>query len=224
MTGRLGLVVLSAAVLTASAVAAPGDREKRDIRPADQALARKANLRLGDLPAGFRAKRLSSKADSASEDAGPDSCPGFAPDLSDLVITGEASSPQFKSTWMTIHSSAEVYRSIGDERKSWRRTARREAVDCLADAIDKQPAAGMRLTLGATLQRPSPRVGERSVSFRLVGRLTTNGVKIPIWIDLLGVSRGRADATLFVMTGLKAPSASFEHRLLATLDRRFEPR
>ena len=54
MAGRVGLFALLAAILASSALAAPGETERRAINAHDQAWAKRINLTLKDLPAGFR--------------------------------------------------------------------------------------------------------------------------------------------------------------------------
>ena len=188
MTGRLCVALLGATVVVGSAAAAAGDPEKRDIRPADQAWAARATLHARDIPSGFTASRPSSNKNN-----GPLTCPGFEPDLSDLTITGEALSPLFQSpAGTTIFASAEVYKSVHDERAAWRRTARREALRCVARELGSISASGLRVTVTQRLVRVPPRVGERAISFRIKATITGQGLTIPTWIDLLAVARGRA--------------------------------
>jgi hypothetical protein len=218
MTRHLGLALLAAAVVAGGAAAASGDPEKRDIRPADQAWATHATLTARDVPSSFTANRAPS-----SKNNGPLTCPGFQPDLSDLTITGEALSPLFQNqAGTTIFASAEVYRSSHDEREAWRRTARREALRCVARMLESISASGLRVTVTRRLVRAAPSVGERAISFRIVATVKTQGISIPVWIDLLGVARGRADATLVISTVRAAPSAALERTLLGKLDLRLK--
>ena len=218
MSARIGVVLLGAAVVAASATAAPGDPERRDIRPADQAWAERATLRVRDVPAGYTATRRASTRDNA-----PLTCPGFAPDLSDLTITGEALSPVFQNrAGTTIFSAAEVYRSLHDERESWRRTARRAALRCVARAMEQISAQGLRITVTSRLVRTPPPVGDRAISFRIAAKMQAQGVSVTAWFDVVGVARGRADATLMISSVLRPPSAALERTLLATLDRRLK--
>jgi hypothetical protein len=218
MTGRLCLALLAGSVLVGSAAAASGDPERRDIRAADQAWAARASLRARDVPAGFTASRVGSRRNA------PLRCPGFQPDLSDLTITGEAVSPLFQSqsTGTTIFAGSEVYKSTHDEREAWRRTARREALRCVADELEHVSAAGLTVKVTRRLMRTPPRVGERAISLRIAASISTQGLSVPAWIDLLAVARGRADATLIISTIRAAPPAALEGRLLATLEARLK--
>jgi hypothetical protein len=213
MTRHLCLALLAAAVVAGSAAASSGDPERRDIRPADQAWATRATLTARDVPPGFTANRAPS-----SKKNGPLTCPGFQPDLSDLTITGEATSPLFQSpAGTTVFASAEVYKSVHDERAAWRRTARREALRCIARELGSISASGLRVTVTQRLVRVPPHVGERAISFRIKATITGQGLAIPTWIDLLAVASGRADATLLMSTVRSAPSDSLERKLLGKL-------
>ncbi len=218
MLGRLGLALLGAAVIAAGAAAAPGDPERRAIRPADQAWARRANLHPADVPAGYTASRAGS-----NQNKGPLTCPGFQPDLSDLTITGEALSPVFQNrAGTTIFSAVEVYSSVRDEHEAWRRTARREALRCVARMMNQLSLQGVRVIVTSRVVRPAPRLGERSISFRIAAKVEAQGVTIRAWFDLLGTAQGRADASLLISSVVRPPSASLEHKLLERLARRLK--
>jgi hypothetical protein len=218
MTRRLCLALLGATIAVGGAAAASGDPERRDIRPADQARAVRATLHARDIPSGFSASRAGS-----AKNNGPLTCPGFQPDLSDLTITGEALSPVFQSpAGTTIFASAEVYKSLHDQREAWRRTARREALRCVARVLENISASGLRVTVTHRLVRVPPPVGELAISFRITATITAQGISVPAWIDLLAVARGRADATLVMSTVRSAPSAALERKLLGKLDLRLK--
>ena len=206
-----------AAVLAATAAAAPGDPERRAINRQDQAWAKRANLRPRDVPAGFTATPSRAPRGNSSL-----TCAGFRPDLSDLTITGQALSPIFQSSGITIFSSAEVYKSVHDEHEAWRRTARREALGCVARMLGNITASGVQVKVTSRVVRPAPRVGDRRVSFRITATIMGQGVDVPAWIDFQAVARGRADASLLVMTIRSAPSAPLERKLLTTLAQRLK--
>jgi hypothetical protein len=218
MTRHLCLALLGVAIVASSAAASSGDPEQRDIRPADRAWAKRATLSARDLPSGFTATRPPS-----SKNNGPLTCPGFQPDLSDLTITGEASSPVFQHRiGMTIFAATEVYKSRHDEREAWRRTARREALRCVARELENISASGVQVKVTGRLVRVPPRVGERAISLRITANFRVQGVTIPAWIDLLGVARGRADATLVMASVRLQPWDALERKLLGKLDLRLK--
>jgi hypothetical protein len=210
MTCRLGFVALLAALSASTALAAPGDAEHRAITAHDQAWAKRVNLTLRDLPAGFRQGAQSPRG------SGGLTCSGFAPDLSRFTITGEASSRAFaRSDGVLVFSAAEVFRSTSDQHGDWAATARREALPCLRELLET--AVGALGKVGNASLRPAPRLGERTVSFRSSIVVAANGRKATIWLDVLAVAQGRADATLGVLSVNQAPSASLERSLLAKL-------
>jgi hypothetical protein len=214
MVRRLGLAALLAALLASTALAAPGDRERRAITARDQAWAKRINLTLRDLPAGFR------QGTAHESNSGTLTCPGYSPDLSRFTITGEATSRQFvHASGASIFSSAEIFRTVADQRGDWRLSARHEALACLREQL--QYAVGTAARVAASV-RPTPRLGDRSISFRATLSIAANGVKATVWLDVLGVSRGRGDATLVAMSVRRPPSAALEQSLLAKLASRLE--
>jgi hypothetical protein len=210
MARRLGLALLAAAALASTAVAAPGDSERRAITAQDQAWARRVNLTLRDLPSGF----IQGPARPAST-GGSFTCPGFSPDLSRFTITGEARSRQFgRADGTAVFSAAEIFRSVADQRADWALTARREALMCLRRVLTQGVVGAADVV---TAMRPAPRLGERAVSFRATMTVFASGAKVKVWLDLFGVARGRGDATLGVVSIRKAPPARLERSLLAKL-------
>jgi hypothetical protein len=218
MIGRLGIALLAAAVSASAAVAAAGDPEKRAINPADQAWAKRINLSHRDLPAAF----IQGPAQPSS--ATTLTCGSFRPDLSAFTITGQAASRSFtRSDGTSIFSAAEVFRSSADERGDWQRSARRAALPCLAHALEQLSRGGLRLKVTSSATRPAPRLGERSISFRIRATISASGAVVKTWFDIIGVARGRADATLAVISIRAAPSATLEQSLLSKLARRLTP-
>jgi hypothetical protein len=210
MARRLAIGLFAAALFASSALAAPGDSERRALTAHDQAWAKRVNLTLRDLPGGFR------QGPQNPTGSGGLTCSGFAPDLSRFTITGQAASRQFaRSDGVAIFSAAEIFRSTGDQHGDWAATARREALPCIRDLL--QQAVGSSARVASTSLRSAPRLGERTISFRATMVVSGNGVKATIWLDMLAVAQGRGDATLGVLTVRKAPSASLERSLLAKL-------
>jgi hypothetical protein len=216
MARRLVIAAVAALICAGTALAAAGDPEKRAIRPADQAWAKRVNLTYRDLPGDFMQQgRPSSRAN------GGFTCSSFAPDLSSFTITGQATSPAFvRGDGTTLFSAAEVFRSVGDERGDWSRSARREALPCVARQLERQTSGTLQLRVTSSKLRRAPHVGDRSISFRVVAVTNAAGVPVKVWFDIIAVERGRADATLAVITVRTAPSSSLENSLVARLERR----
>jgi hypothetical protein len=212
MIGRLAVALLLAAVFTATSLAAAGDPEKRAIKRADQAWAKRANLTHRDVPSTF----LQQGTGTAGKSGGGLTCPNFAPDLSHFTITGQATSPAFaRADGTTVFSAVEVFRSAGDERGDWYASARPGALPCVAKMLSDQLQGTVRIVSRSL--RQAPRLGQRAISFRVVGIASVSGVTAKLWFDIMGVSRGRADATLAVVSVRRAPSSRLENSLLAKL-------
>jgi hypothetical protein len=215
MTGRLVIALLTAAVLANTAVAAAGHPEKRAITPADQAWAKRINLSSRDVPTDFVQGPLEPSGTSTL------TCASFAPDLSSFTITGRASSHSFsRSDGTSLFSAAEVFRTSADERGDWQRSARREALPCLAHMLENLSRNGVQLKVTSSALRPAPRLGERSISFRIAATISANGSAVKTWFDIDAVARGRADATLAVISFWAPPDSALEQSLLAKLARR----
>jgi hypothetical protein len=215
MAGRLVIVLVAAAVLTGTAAAAAGAPEKRAITPADQAWAKRINLSLQDVPTDFV------QGAAQPSGAGGFTCASFAPDLSGFTITGQASSHSFsRPDGTSLFSAAEVFRTSADERGDWQRSARRAALPCLAHMLERLSRNGVRLKVTSSTLRPSPRLGDRSISFRLAATISSNGASVKTWFDILAVARGRADATLAVISFWAPPESALEQSLLTKLSHR----
>lgn len=211
MTGHLVIALLTAAGLTSTATAA-GNPEKRAITPADQAWAKRINLSLRDVPSDFL------QGSQQPSGTGTFTCASFAPDLSSFTITGQASSRSFtRPDGTSLFSAAEVFRTAADERADWQRSARREALPCLAHTLERLSRNGVRLRVTSSALRPAPRLGDRSISFRIAATISTNSSSVKTWFDILAVSRGRADATLAVVSFSAPPDSALEQPLLAKL-------
>ncbi len=211
MAGRLVIAFLIAAVIT-SAAAAAGSPEKRAITAADQAWAKRINLSLRDVPTDFV------QGQQQPSGTGTLTCASFAPNLSAFTITGQASSHSFsRPDGTSLFSAAEVFRTSADERGDWQRSARREALPCVAHMLERLSRNGVRLKVTSSALRPAPRLGDRSISFRIAATISANRSSVKAWFDILAVSRGRADATLAVVTFWAPPESALEQPLLARL-------
>jgi hypothetical protein len=211
MAGRLVIALLIAAAIT-SAAAAAGSPEKRAITAADQAWAKRINLSLRDVPTDFV------QGQQQPSGTGTLTCASFAPNLSAFTITGQASSHSFsRPDGTSLFSAAEVFRTSADERGDWQRSARREALPCVAHMLERLSRNGVRLKVTSSALRPAPRLGDRSISFRIAATISANRSSVKAWFDILAVSRGRADATLAVVTFWAPPESALEQPLLARL-------
>jgi hypothetical protein len=201
MAARLLAAVLTGLVLVSAALAANDPRaEKRRLRPADVALAKRTNVNLSDLGRGWRSFPASAKSGSTP------SCPGYRPDFSRFTITGEAVAGFVSSTGASLVSSIQVYPSRAQAAADFKLGVRPGFAKCLGQMFETDIAkgAGGRGTTLSVRMLAGPRAGERAAWYRLVGRLTIRGTTIPVHMDFLAVQQGRSQAGM-VLTGLGAP-------------------
>lgn len=128
------------------------------VRVKDQALARRASLKLADLPEGWQ------PFDSFSFLA----CRAFAPRLSDLTATGDVESPIFaistSSEGAAVASRATVFVTEAQARTAFARTARLGLARCIADEVKAVDGASV-LQLGSI---PFASLGAETRAFRIV--------------------------------------------------------
>jgi hypothetical protein len=210
------IVAVVALALLAAAVAAAADPrlEKKALRRADMALAKRANLALADLAGGWGRYPASQSPSSEAP-----SCPGYNPNLSRFTITGEAETSFQHPEGFFIVSSVQVFPSRAQAAADFRAGATPPLAGCLRHVFEGDFARGAGGSARTRSSRmvASPRVGERAAWYRLVGRLTVNGNTVPVNMDLLAVQRRRSQAALLFI-GLRGavPDQVAIARLLAS--------
>jgi hypothetical protein len=169
----LPLVLTLSMVVTSAALAARGDPQKK-LTPADQARAKSMLLRSSDLGPGFAASRDPSESDPYCR----------ALDESDLTLTGESESPNFKRATILVASFAQIYESVADANASWKRGTSPAGERCIRDELGRDG------TLVSFRRMSFPRLAQRTIAYRLVGR--TQGVKF--YLDFIVLQQSRAQA------------------------------
>jgi hypothetical protein len=203
----LAFLVVLALLPAGSAFANHFDPKKR-IRPADQARAKAMLLRKSDLAPGYD---VGSKGDSAHLNCAP-------LDESDLTLSGEAESPMWIGGLTFISSYANVYTSVSDANASWRRSTSAAGRRCVATEFQRLAGtSGVRLV--SLKQVPFARVAPRTIAFRLLFELRAQG-GATLAIDLVALSRSRAQAYFLVASAAGVPSKAEELRLARILAER----
>jgi hypothetical protein len=198
---RSGLALVAAVFAlggTAAIAATDPHKEQERLRPADMAHARRTTLKATDLASGWKRMPVGSDDDDSK-------CPGFDPDFSAFTITGKAQS-MFTSQGGVVLSAVEVYATRGQAIGDFRTGAKPALAKCIRHAFETDFARGAGGTARTISSRmvTAPRVGERSALYRLVGTLTVEGRTIRVYMDVLGVQRGRSITALF-STGFGGP-------------------
>jgi hypothetical protein len=216
VVGRLGLVLLGAVLLVGTATAArkdPRDPQKR-FNAQDQAWARAIRVQRSDLGAGdWRVEPAQDKNDDRKAPAG---CKN--PNLSDLVMTGEADNPDFSRNGSFVGSGSEVWSSERHAAIAWKRNTSLPIAKCLASALTAGALGGGNVKLSILSSGPiriaklAPRQLTHGLRFRIKGPAAAFTGRLNFYV----FSRGRAVGMVMVMSfgkPLTPISDSLERRL-----------
>ncbi len=181
--------------------------------PREQAAASRAVLRLSDLPAGWRR--------SDDDDA------AAAARCLDAVGTGRqtarAQAPTFEEGQRKAVSVTSLYAtpgaadtvSAGLRRGPVRRCLQRELARRLDEADDD-----VRIGKVTIARRALSQVGDRTEGLRVRVPARTEGITIPVYVDLTMLREGRAVSLLVTANVLLPFDADLHGRLIGVLDRR----
>ena len=198
MSGRLALILLVVLAVPALALAADTDPKKR-INPADQRKAASIVLKRSDFAAGW--KKVPSTPDSGEDPT----CPGYNPDQSDLVLTGEVEA-EFEATdgLPSVSSIANIYKTKREAVAAWTRSAKPAFASCLA-RIFKQAVEGEggKVSIVRSGVFAFPKYAPRTVAYRAALNLVvTEGgreAKVPVTIHAVALGSGRGDSVLLTI-------------------------
>lgn len=219
MTRRLlALLVVLALALPALALADHTDPKKR-INQADQRKAASIVLKRTDFGAGWK---KSPKSPETNEHYG---CPGYNPNESDLVLTGEAEA-EFETAEgvPSVSSYANVYRTRREAAASWARSAKPALAPCLATLLKREiEKEGGKVVIAKKGTIAFPRYAPRGVAYRVVMNVTVtsggNTATIPFTLHVLALGNGRGDSVLLTFgLGNGVPNAELRRyaKLTAT--------
>jgi hypothetical protein len=219
MARRAGLVVVALAALAAASAAFASDPREPQHRfnAVDQAWAHRIIVSHGDLGAGdWRVEQLDDQGGDADA---PSYCKN--PDLSDLVLTGQAKNPDFSREDSFEDSDGEVWATEHDAIESWKRVKSYPFARCFRVAMEQQFAKGSGIKFSILSSGPLAigKLAPRQFTYGLKFRMIVGARKIDGRIDIYFFSRGRADGSVMVAS-LSQPARpiplSLERRL-ATL-------
>jgi hypothetical protein len=182
----LRLVLLACVVglaLTGSAFADHQDPQKR-ITKADQARGRAILLKQSDLAPGFRRDSPSNQPDPHTD------CPPAVSEA-DLTQTGDVEGPSFIRGVVSVQSIVQIYESAADASASWRRATSTAGVECARSLLRREFAKG-QIRLVSFREVAFPRIGERTVAYRVVLSPKEGQVTIRIFLDLVVLMHSRA--------------------------------
>ncbi len=206
------LTVLVALAVTPVAWGADGE-PKKALTSKGNATARSIVLKRGDLSTAF------TRRTRPDEDL-PKGVRCGALDESDLTITGEAQSPDFQLSqpglFVTIGSTTNVYRSLGEAGKSWKRGTSSQTTTCLADIVRLSAPPGQRVSIVSAKRLTFPKMAPRTSAFRVVATMTIGGNKVRAYIDAIILQHGRIQSGV-VFTSLGRPVGKADELGLAAL-------
>jgi hypothetical protein len=218
MARRLGLITVCVAALAAASVASAGDalEPKHHFNAADQAWAHRILVQRGDLGAGdWRVQQLDDQGDGGA----PSYCKN--PNLSHLVLAGQAKGPDFGREDSLENSDGEVWATERDAIAAWNRARVYPFARCFKAAMEQQFAQGSGIKFSVLASGPLSigKLAPRQLTYGMKFRVLVGSRKIDGRLDVYIFSRGRADGSLMVAS-VGAPARPIPlslERKLATL-------
>jgi hypothetical protein len=182
------LAALTTSLATGAAASSPPNREQVRYNPADQAAARAAILRRGDLGSGWTGGVRKPDPPSVIN------CPGYKPKQTDLVLTGAAEA-LFQRAGFILQSDAQVLKTRAMVAKDWKRSVTdSRALPCMRHLFAKQLPSNSRLF---SFRRVTfPRIAKYTAAYRMLITVRTQRQSIPLLLDLVLVGRSRTELTL----------------------------
>jgi hypothetical protein len=210
---RLVLAVLLALTAVQAAAAADGEPRKA-LTTKGNALAKSIVLKRADLSPGFTQRKR-------PDDDLPAGVRCGALDESDLTITGEAESPDFQlnqpGLYVTVGSTANVYRTLKDATASWNRGASAKTATCFADIVRLGAPRGQNVKIVSAKRLSFPKVAPKTAAFRVVATLTLSGnQRVRAYIDAIILQNGRVQSGV-VFTSLGRPVGQADEVGIAAL-------
>lgn len=200
MRRRLAVVLAVFLALPALALASHNE-PKRQITAADQRKAASILLKRTDFAAGW--KKVPNTPDD--EDDSHLGCPGYNPNESDLVLTGESEATfERAGGFPSVLSYSNVYKTRANALASWTRGVKPALAVCLAKVLKETLVAeGAQVAIVSQGRIAFPKLAPRTAAFRVVLKLTVteNGEtnSVPLTMHILGFGNGRGDAALLTM-------------------------
>lgn len=200
-------------LLPAAGMAADG-QPKKALTKQDQASARSIVVKLSDLGQSFTAVARE-KDESLPKGArcGP-------LDESDLTVSGDAASPDFRfaqqGAFVTVGSTAQVYRTLREANASWSRGTTRQTTTCLADIVRLSASPGQKVTVQSAARVRFPSLSPKTTAYRLVLTVEMGGQKVRAYVDAVLLQHGRIQAGI-LFTSLGQPVDQAQRVALASV-------
>jgi len=186
-------LLIGSLVLAAAALGGPPRLEQKRLRPADMALARNVALKARDLAAGW------SSTTPSNAPAQVPHCPGADLDFSRFTITGQARSAFAKGP-SSVQSLVEVFKNRRDAVGDFRKATAPKVLACLGPELERQGRQqGLDVNVESLRSAGRPAVGERAFAVHAVLSVAGGAGRVRIYMDVIGVQRGRSGVALYFM-------------------------
>jgi hypothetical protein len=180
----------------------PGPVARDDAQmEADRQIAERANLRLDDFPPGWQERVMDDEEDEEGQ-ARIAECAGYAVEELYGGVRERADSPTFVSSQdQEISSSVTVFPTDQEAGRRFDAITDPGTIDCIADEmrgmIALEAAREGLEVLGLEINRLSTsNFGDETFGYRIVVELSSRGMSVSGYFDVVGVRVGRAGATV----------------------------
>ena len=215
------LLLVLGAMLAGVAHAGDSLEPRKAYRKADQAFARAAVLQRSDLP-GWRVQAVEGTGTNDLRCGRV-----YAPNLSDLTVTGQAQSSFAQGVSSFALSGAGLFASAAQAAKAWKRVITPGLVKCLRmsfEASVRNSSSGLEVRTLYAGPLALPRVAERTAAFRLSVEVKVNGQAVRSYFDVVLLGRGRISAELGFVSLQRPFPPAFERELARSVASRMRGR
>jgi len=203
MRAAVALALLLAALVLASGASARDPKEPQQRHTvADTRLAHSIALKRSDLPSGWRPQPKRKPSPPCSSE----------PDESNLVQTARIDPTFLWADGVTsVGSEVDIFKTVGQAKLDWRLSTLALMRRCLLESARRE-LVSQQVTvkvLSAT-ELPAPKLGERSLHYRLVLQLHQAKTKTtaPIVTELIAIGVGRISVVVHALArGTAIPAA-----------------
>jgi hypothetical protein len=207
------VIGMIAPLVPAVGVAANG-QPKKALTKKDQASATSIVIRRSDLGQGFTAVARS------KDESLPKGARCGALDESDLTVTGDAASPDFRfaepSAFVTVGSTAQIYRTLREANASWSRGTTSQTTTCLSDIVRLSASPGEKITVQSATRVRFPSLSPKTTAYRLVLTVQIGGQKVRAYVDAVVLQHGRIQSGI-LFTSLGRPVDQAQRVALASV-------
>ncbi|HEX3290243.1 MAG TPA: hypothetical protein VHR46_02535 [Gaiella sp.] len=211
---RTLVALLVFAFLVPGIAAAANGEPKKALTKEGQATAHAVVVKRGDLGQGFTAVARE------KDDGVPKGARCGPLDESDLTVTGDAASPDFRlaqqAAFVTVGSTAQVYRTLREANASWNRGTTSQTTTCLADIVRLSAAPGQKITVLSATRVRFPSLSPKTTAYRLVLTVKIGAQEVRAYVDAVVLQHGRVQAGI-LFTSLGRPVEQAQRVALAAV-------